>query len=112
MKDAEKDKTEVTFGSSIVGAGVAAGVGIAVAVPAIVLTLGEGIPGWMQGLAVIVAALVGGVVMLTSVFFGIVIPRKVRAGREKGSVTVGLEINRKEDQAPMPQGEGDADKPR
>jgi len=76
-----------------------------------VLTLGEGIPGWMQGLAVIIAVLVGGAVMLTSVFFGIVIPRKVQTGRDKGSVTVGLEINREEDQPPTPQEEGDAEAP-
>ena len=108
MKD---EKTEVTFGGSIVGAGVTMGVVIAVSVPTIVLTLGEGIPGWMQGLAVIVAVLVGGAVMLTSVFFGIVIPRKLRTGRDKGSVTVGLEINRPKDQPSTPEQESEAEAP-
>ena len=100
MKDMKEKKTEVTYGGSIVGAGVTMGVVIAVSVPAIVLTLGEGMPGWMQGLAVIVAVLVGGAVMLTSVFFGIVIPRKIQTNRDKGSVTIGLEVNRKKDQPP------------
>lgn len=68
---------EVTFGRHIVGVGVSMGVAIAIAVPAVVLTLGRRIPGWMLGLTVIVAVLVGGAVTLTSVFFGIVIPRRV-----------------------------------
>jgi len=109
MTDEKEEKTEVTFGNSIIGAGVTTGVVIALSVPAVVLTLGTNIPGWMQGLAVIIAVLVGGAVMLTSVFFGIVIPRKVQTGKHKGSLKVDLKLGSEKDKTPEDTDEPDTE---
>ena len=111
MKKEMEGKTEVEFGNGIVAAGVTTGVVIAISVPAIILTLGgKTIPGWMQGLAVIVAVLVGGAVMLTSVFFGIVIPRKVQTDG-KGETSIEVTLNRKGKESGTSRKAEDAEEP-
>ena len=64
-------------GKSIALAGVLVAGGIAIGVPALVLTLGAGLGAGVQTALITLAMLFGGVLGVVAAFFGIVIPTQV-----------------------------------
>lgn len=67
----------VRFSRLLPLAGLAAGCGIAIGVPHVVLVHGAKLSGGAQTGIIIVAGCVGGLVAVVSAFFGIVIPKRV-----------------------------------
>lgn len=83
MKD-ENNQNVVSFGkSSIVSvAGIIGGTVLAICIPWIVLTHGDVLGQKVNTILVIGSILIGGLVMLTSAFFGLVMPNKVEGHEE------------------------------
>jgi hypothetical protein len=76
-----KNDPDLRFGSGLVAvAGVIAGLGIAVGVPAILLSLGQNLGQTVLTVLVVLALVGGAMVCLVSAFFGLVIPRHLRGG--------------------------------
>jgi hypothetical protein len=77
----QKNDPDLRFGSGLVAvAGVLAGLGIAVGVPAILLSLGQNLGQAVLTVLVVLALAGGAAVCLVSAFFGLVIPRHLRGG--------------------------------
>jgi hypothetical protein len=76
-----KNDPDLRFGSGLVAvAGVISGLGIAVGVPAILLSLGQSLGQVVLTVLVVLALAGGALVCLVSAFFGLVIPRHLRGG--------------------------------
>ncbi|HTA17065.1 MAG TPA: hypothetical protein VK786_04900 [bacterium] len=76
-----KNDPDLRFGSGLVAvAGVISGLGIAVGVPAILLSLGQNLGQTVLTVLVVLALAGGALVCLVSAFFGLVIPRHLRGG--------------------------------
>lgn len=77
----QKNEPDLRFGSGMVAvAGVISGLGIAVGVPAILLSLGQNLGQTVLTVLVVLALAGGAMVCLVSAFFGLVIPRHLRGG--------------------------------
>jgi hypothetical protein len=74
----------VAFSGLIPFAGLVGGVVLAVALPYVTLKYGAGLSSAAQTGIIILALLIGGAVTFSSAFFGIVIPRRVYEGSERG----------------------------
>jgi hypothetical protein len=67
-------------GGRVAVAGIIGGLGIALGVPAILLSLGQGLGQVVLTVLVVLALLCGATVALVSAFFGLVIPSHLRGG--------------------------------
>ena len=85
---------KVTFGGQLINLGTVGGLGVALGLPFIVLRWGTQLPGWFQGIIVVLAVLVGGGAVLVSAFFASVMPKVVEHYGEKTQEEEGQEVEK------------------
>jgi len=82
MKNNDKAHANVSFGngSTIAVTGIIGGVALALGFPLVVLAFGQSLGSTLLVVFVISGLVVGGLIALTSAFFGLVMPRQVGGG--------------------------------